>query len=105
MVSKTLVFYTFFYHDLKPSARNIIDAASGGSIMGKTTAEIMQLFNEISKNVVQWPSDRMIIKKTAGVNQIESLNSLAQQIATLTQSRSFSGRCSIIIPTWELWFL
>nr|XP_009805076.1 PREDICTED: uncharacterized protein LOC104250202 [Nicotiana sylvestris] len=74
-----------FYHGLKPSARNVIDATSGGSIMGKTTAEAMQLLNEISENAIQCPSDRMIIKKTAGVNQIEALNSLAQQIATLTQ--------------------
>ncbi|XP_019235392.1 PREDICTED: uncharacterized protein LOC109215729 [Nicotiana attenuata] len=74
-----------FYHGLKPSARNVIDAASGGSIMGKTTTQAMQLLNEISENAVQWPSDRMIIKKTAGVNQVEALNSLTQQIATLTQ--------------------
>ncbi|OIT30465.1 hypothetical protein A4A49_55540, partial [Nicotiana attenuata] len=44
-----------------------------------------QLLNEISENVVQWPSHRMISKKTAGVNQVEALNSLTQQIATLTQ--------------------
>ncbi|XP_070005379.1 uncharacterized protein [Nicotiana sylvestris] len=74
-----------FYHGLKPSARNVIDAVSGGSIMGKTTVEAMQLLNEISENTVQWPSDRMIIKKTAGVNQVEALNSLTQQIANLTQ--------------------
>ncbi|XP_019240773.1 PREDICTED: uncharacterized protein LOC109220761 [Nicotiana attenuata] len=74
-----------FYHGLKPSAKNVIDAASRGSIMGKTTVEAMQLLNEISENVVQWPSDRMIIKKTTGVNQVEALNSLTQQIATLTQ--------------------
>nr|XP_009788426.1 PREDICTED: uncharacterized protein LOC104236239 [Nicotiana sylvestris] len=73
-----------FYHG-KPSARNVIDAASGGSIIGKTTVEAMQLLNEILKNAVQWPSDRIIIKKTAGVNQGEALNSLTQQIATLTQ--------------------
>ncbi|XP_019253916.1 PREDICTED: uncharacterized protein LOC109232611 [Nicotiana attenuata] len=74
-----------FYHGLKPSARNVIDAASRGSIMGKTTTQAMQLLNEILKNAVQWPSDRMTIKKMAGVNQVEALNSLTQQIATLTQ--------------------
>ncbi|XP_070004299.1 uncharacterized protein [Nicotiana sylvestris] len=74
-----------FYHGLKPSARNVIDAASGGSIMGETIVEAMQLLNEISESVVQWPSDRMIIKKTTGVNQVEALNLLTQQIATLTQ--------------------
>ncbi|OIT20906.1 hypothetical protein A4A49_38158, partial [Nicotiana attenuata] len=53
--------------------------------MGKTITQAMQLLNEISENAVQWPSDRMIIKKTAGVNQVEALNSLTQQIVTLTQ--------------------
>ncbi|OIT22857.1 hypothetical protein A4A49_55470 [Nicotiana attenuata] len=53
--------------------------------MEKTTTQAMQLLNEISENAIQWPSDRMIIKKTAGVNQVEALNSLTQQIATLTQ--------------------
>ncbi|XP_070020306.1 uncharacterized protein [Nicotiana sylvestris] len=77
--------YIFFYHGLKPSVRNVIDAALGGFIMSKTTADAMQLLNEISENAVQWPSDRMIVKKAAGVNQVEAWNSLAQQIATLTQ--------------------
>uniref|UniRef100_A0A1U7VQV2 Uncharacterized protein LOC104216411 n=1 Tax=Nicotiana sylvestris TaxID=4096 RepID=A0A1U7VQV2_NICSY len=74
-----------FYHGLKPSARNVIDAASGGPIMSKTTAKAMQLLNEILENVVPWPFDRMIVKKAARVNQVEAWNSLAQQIATLTQ--------------------
>ncbi|XP_070028738.1 uncharacterized protein [Nicotiana sylvestris] len=65
--------------------RNVIDAALGGSIMSKTTSEAMRLLNEISENVAQWPYDRMIVKKAAGVNQVEAWNSLAQQIATLTQ--------------------
>nr|XP_018623114.1 uncharacterized protein LOC108943489 [Nicotiana tomentosiformis] len=56
----------------------------GGSIMSKTIAEAMQLLNKISENVVQWPSDRMIVKKAARVNQVEAWNSLAQQIVTLT---------------------
>ncbi|XP_070003563.1 uncharacterized protein [Nicotiana sylvestris] len=74
-----------FYHGLKPSTRNVIDAISGGSIMSKTIAEAMQLLNEILKNIIQWPFDRMMVKKAAGVNQVEAWNSLAQQIATLTQ--------------------
>nr|XP_016491150.1 PREDICTED: uncharacterized protein LOC107810833 [Nicotiana tabacum] len=46
-----------FYHGLKPSSRNVIDAVAGGSIMGKTTKEALQLLNEISKNVnTQQPS-------------------------------------------------
>ncbi|XP_075104353.1 uncharacterized protein LOC107783747 [Nicotiana tabacum] len=71
--------------ELVETCRNVIDAESGGSIMSKTTAEAMQLLNEISENVVQWSSDRMIVKKATRVNQVEAWNSLAQQIATLTQ--------------------
>ncbi|XP_070015190.1 uncharacterized protein [Nicotiana sylvestris] len=74
-----------FYHDLKLSSRNVIDAAGGGSIMGKTTKEALQLLNEISENAIQWPSERAIIKKAAMVNQVDALNTLTQQIVSLAQ--------------------
>ncbi|XP_019266860.1 PREDICTED: uncharacterized protein LOC109244256 [Nicotiana attenuata] len=74
-----------FYHGLKPSTRNVIDAAAGGSIMGKTTEEALQLLNEISENAIQWPSERVIIKKAATVNQVDALNTLTQQIISLAQ--------------------
>ncbi|OIS99758.1 hypothetical protein A4A49_04077 [Nicotiana attenuata] len=69
--------------------------------MSKITAEAMQLLNEISENVVQWPSDRMIVKKPAGVNQVEAWNSLAQQITNVeafqinTQSSSQHENCDV----------
>ncbi|MCD7458877.1 hypothetical protein HAX54_039472 [Datura stramonium] len=50
---------------LKSSSKNVIDAAEGGSIVGKTTEKTLHLLNEISKNAIQWPSDRRVIKKTA----------------------------------------
>ncbi|XP_019267682.1 PREDICTED: uncharacterized protein LOC109244964 [Nicotiana attenuata] len=73
-----------FYHGLKPSARNVIDAAAGGSVMGKTIEEALQPLNEISENAIQWPSER-IIKKAATVNQVDALNTLTQQIVSLAQ--------------------
>nr|XP_016474812.1 PREDICTED: uncharacterized protein LOC107796539 [Nicotiana tabacum] len=74
-----------FYHGLKPSSRNVIDAAAGGSVMGKTTEEALQLLNEISENVIQWPSECIIIKKAATVNQVDALNTLTHQIVSLSQ--------------------
>ncbi|XP_070002062.1 uncharacterized protein [Nicotiana sylvestris] len=74
-----------FYHGLKPSARNVIDAAVGGSVMGKTTEEALAQLNEISENVIQWSSERVIIKKAATVNQVDALNTLTQQIVSLAQ--------------------
>ncbi|XP_070002517.1 uncharacterized protein [Nicotiana sylvestris] len=70
-----------FYHGLKPSSRNVIDAAAGGSV----TEEALQLLNEISENVIQWSSERIIIKKAATVNQADVLNILTQQIVSLAQ--------------------
>ncbi|PHT28544.1 hypothetical protein CQW23_31852 [Capsicum baccatum] len=43
------------------------------------------MMNEISKNAIQWPSDRIIIKKSATVNQEDVLNTLTQQITSLAQ--------------------
>ncbi|XP_019240668.1 PREDICTED: uncharacterized protein LOC109220665 [Nicotiana attenuata] len=74
-----------FYHGLKPSARNVIDAAAGGSVMGKTTEEALQLLNEISENAIQWPSEHVIIKKAATLNQVDASNTLTQQIVSLAQ--------------------
>ncbi|XP_070009972.1 uncharacterized protein [Nicotiana sylvestris] len=71
--------------ELKPSSRNVIDAAAGGSVMGKTTEESLQLLNEISENAMQWLSERIIIKKAATVNQVDALNTLTQQIVSLAQ--------------------
>nr|XP_016464095.1 PREDICTED: uncharacterized protein LOC107787090 [Nicotiana tabacum] len=53
--------------------------------MGKTIEEALQLLNEISENVIQWLSERVIIKKTATVNQVDALNTLTQQIVSLAQ--------------------
>ncbi|XP_070026274.1 uncharacterized protein [Nicotiana sylvestris] len=43
---------------LQTNTENVIDAAAGGSVMGKTTKEVLQLLNEISENDIQWPSEQ-----------------------------------------------
>ncbi|XP_070011049.1 uncharacterized protein [Nicotiana sylvestris] len=74
-----------FYLELKLSSRNVIDAAEGGSVMGKTIEEALKLLNEISENAIQWPSEHIIIKKAATVNQVDALNILTQYIISLAQ--------------------
>ncbi|XP_075102480.1 uncharacterized protein LOC142177482 [Nicotiana tabacum] len=66
-----------FYHGLKASTRNVIDAAAGGSVMGKTTEEALQLLNEIFENAIQWLSERVIIKKAAMFTTRSSTKELA----------------------------
>ena len=65
-----------------------MDGALGGSIMSKTTVEEVQQLNEISENAVQWPSDRVNIKKAVGINQVEAFKSFTQQITDLKQKFS-----------------
>ncbi|XP_070014284.1 uncharacterized protein [Nicotiana sylvestris] len=57
---------------LQTDTENVIDAVAGGSVMGKTTEKALQLLNEISENAIQWPSERIIIKKAATVNQVNT---------------------------------
>ncbi|XP_070007544.1 uncharacterized protein [Nicotiana sylvestris] len=92
-----------FYLGLKPSYRNVIDAVAGGSIMGKTTEEAMQLLNKISENAIQWTSEHVIIKKAATVNQVDVSNTLTQQIVSLAQKfesfQNFNGAMKMELKT------
>ncbi|XP_070026589.1 uncharacterized protein [Nicotiana sylvestris] len=67
--AKTTKLRQDIYNFLQTDTENVIDAAAGGSVMGKTIQEALQLLNEISENAIQWPSERIIIKKVVTVNQ------------------------------------
>nr|XP_016447003.1 PREDICTED: uncharacterized protein LOC107772034 [Nicotiana tabacum] len=75
-----------FPFSLKGDAKTWLQSLpQGGSVMGKTTEEALQLLNEISENAIQWPSERVIIKKVVTVNQVDALNTLTQQTVSLAQ--------------------
>jgi len=44
----------------------IIDAATGGALMGKERDEAYDLLEEMASNSYQWQSDRVMPRKTAG---------------------------------------
>ncbi|XP_075076791.1 uncharacterized protein LOC142163406 [Nicotiana tabacum] len=81
---------------LKPSSRNVIDAAEGGSIMGKTTEEALQLLNEISENDIQWPSERIIIKKAATVNQVNTQKPSQSEACDMCGGNQQNHECQAI---------
>jgi hypothetical protein len=75
----------FFYKGFVQSARNMIDAAAGGSLMAKTRDDAYALLDEIASNSYQWGSDQTNPKKTADIYEVEVLTALQAQIATLSK--------------------
>ena len=55
-LSKWLQVQTF-YNGLSENTKTLVDAATGGALMGKTIDEAHQLLEEMATNNYQWPSD------------------------------------------------
>ncbi|KAL5550248.1 hypothetical protein UlMin_000424 [Ulmus minor] len=74
-----------FYNGLVSNYRAMIDAASGGCLMGKTPEEAHELLEVMAENNNQWHSERVIAKRPAAVNEIDSVNVLSAQVAALSR--------------------
>ncbi|KAL5574401.1 hypothetical protein UlMin_023998 [Ulmus minor] len=68
-----------FYNGLVSNYRAMIDAAAGGCLMGKTPEEAHELLEVMAENNNQWHSERVIAKRPAAVNEIDSVNVLSAQ--------------------------
>ena len=58
----------------------IIDAAAGGALMGKERNEAYELLEEMASNSYQWQSDRAMLRKTAGVHEINAISAIHAQL-------------------------
>ncbi|XP_050259914.1 uncharacterized protein LOC126704981 [Quercus robur] len=74
-----------FYNGLGATNRSMVDAAAGGALMSKTHEAAYELLEELVSNNYQWPTERAMSRKTAGVLELDSITSLAAQMATLSQ--------------------
>ena len=63
----------------------IIDAASGGALMGRERDEAYELLEEMASNSYQWQSDRAMPRKAAGVHEIDAISAIHAQLALLTK--------------------
>lgn len=87
-----------FYNGLSSQNRSSIDAAWGGSICKKTPEKAYALIEEMAANNYQWPSgDRHVVKRPAGVYQVESsaalelkLEAITKKLETLMQAQTQS---------------
>ena len=66
-----------FYNGLGATNRSMVNAAAGGALMSKTHEAAYELLEELASNNYQWPTERTMPRKTAGVLEIDSITSLA----------------------------
>ena len=66
----------------------MVNATAGGALMSKTHEAAYELLEELASNNYQWPTERTMPRKIAGVLELDSITSLAAQMATLSQQLS-----------------
>ena len=74
-----------FYNGLSDSARTIIDASAGGTLMKKTIDQAYEILEDTTTNTTQWPRDRSAPKKPLAGADTEVLSNLVNHVVQLTR--------------------
>ena len=53
-----------------------MDAATSGALLSKTSEEAHRFLEEMSANNCQWPGERSMAKKVAGIHEVDPTMSL-----------------------------
>ncbi|XP_040999874.1 uncharacterized protein LOC121245985 [Juglans microcarpa x Juglans regia] len=77
-----------FYNGLNRQTRTIVDVAVDETLMSKTTEGATYLLEEMVSNNYQWPTERIMAKKVAGIYELELLAAISAQVATLSHQIS-----------------
>ena len=86
-----------FYNGMTIASRTLVDAAAGGSLMGKKLEDAYDLLEEMAANAYQWPSERNASKKTLGVHELDVLTTLSSQVAAISkQVSSLTAQANVI---------
>ena len=86
-----------FYNDLSDSARIIIDASTGGTLMKKNTNQAYKILEDTSTNSNQWPQDRSAPRKSLASADTEVLSNLLNHVTQLTkQLQKYQGTVNTI---------
>ena len=91
-----------FYNGLSGTTRTLIDASAGGALMKKTEDEAYELLEDMATNNYQWPSERSIPKKTAGLHEVDAITNLTAQIASLSKQLQSTQLTANAIQTSSL---
>ena len=71
-----------FYTGLNGQTQTIVDAASGGTLMSMTAEGATSLLEEMALNNYQWPTERTMAKKVAGIHELDPFTTLSAQVAS-----------------------
>ncbi|KAG8474500.1 hypothetical protein CXB51_031170 [Gossypium anomalum] len=74
-----------FYNGVNPSTRQMIDAATGGTINNKTPEEAYEFIEEMSLNNYEWQVMRTKPTKIARVYNVDSITILSNQVELLNK--------------------
>ncbi|KAK5818848.1 hypothetical protein PVK06_023794 [Gossypium arboreum] len=74
-----------FYNGLNPSTRQMVDAATGGTINNKPPKNAYEFIEEISLNNYQWQVMRTKPTKTTSVYNVDSVTMLSNQVELLNK--------------------
>ena len=74
-----------FYNRLSHPTRTLIDASTGGAIIGKNEVEAYKILENIAFNDCQWLVERVAPKKTTRVFGLDMFTNLSAQVSTLSK--------------------
>ena len=72
----------------------IVDVAISDTLLSKIAKEAHRLLEEMSANNFQWPNEHSLVKKVAGVNEVDPIVSLSNQVL------EFANQI-LAFTTWE----
>ncbi|XP_031260575.1 uncharacterized protein LOC116118743 [Pistacia vera] len=64
---------------------NMINAAMGGTLGKKTPEQAYELLEEMASNSYQWLIERLPVRRTSGVHNIDVITALAAQLQALNK--------------------
>ncbi|XP_062100169.1 uncharacterized protein LOC133806049 [Humulus lupulus] len=74
------------YNGLCGTTRTIIDAAAGEAFMSKSANEAYELLEDMATKNHHWSDERSSgVRKVAGVHELDAINALTAQVASLTK--------------------
>ena len=71
-----------FYNGLRLEHRAMVDATTGGSLMGKTPEDAYGLLDDMALNAFSWNTDKTA-RKPSGIHSISTQAALAAQVEAL----------------------
>ncbi|KAH9672110.1 hypothetical protein KPL70_017603 [Citrus sinensis] len=91
-----------FYNGLGSNTRTMIDAAAGGTLMGKTPEAAYELLEEMTSNNYQWTSERLMPRKIIGAHNVDVVTALSAQMTALSNKLEHLNVSAIQTKVCEL---